>query len=133
VLQTLTAGAGTVPTGFFVGLASPTKMVAQSGNLNNDAGLTTVGNNPFALSAAYTPLPADSPTGLFYVVVLQNGAFGTTNVALGRAAGSSQATKQIGFGKALAGTAGVGQTALPANGAAVTITAGGIAWWSGVK
>lgn len=124
------AGSGTVPTGFFVGLASPTKMVAQSGNLASSASLTTLGIQAFPLSASYTTNPTDSPTGLYYIVILQNGVFSVTNVTIVRT------LAVIGYGLVtpLWGVLGTAQTALPANGAAITFTgAGAAARWAAVS
>lgn len=132
ILRTTTAGAGTAPTGFFVGIGNATKMLAQSANLNNSAALTnTAGLQVFALSAAYTPNPTDSPSGLFYVVFLQNGAFGTTNVQFGRSGGIFVPPAGIGID---AGRAGTAQSALAANGNAYSsalAAAGGQDWFVG--
>lgn len=134
------AGTSTAPTGFFVGLATPTaalggtgKMVAQSNNLSASGSLTATGLNAFALNATYTANASDSSNGFYYVVILQNGAFGGTNVTFERGNGTNN-----GFGTATTngffGNIGTGQTALAANGNAVTFTAGaGIGWWVGVS
>ena len=121
VLQVITSGVGTTPTGFFVGICNATTMLAQSGNLNANAGLTTQGQMAFPLSAAYT-VPT---SGLYFAVFLQNGAFGTTNVAFGRFSFNlSGAGVAIGTtGVDLMANIGTSQTALPANNATVTFAA----------
>jgi hypothetical protein len=131
VLNVQTAGTSTAPTGFFVGLCTASKMVAQSNNLNASASLTATGAKLFALNATYTTNLADSPTGLYYVVLLQNGAFAGTNVAFHRGNGSNS-----GFALTAPafGNIGTGQTVLPANNAAVTISAAaGLGWLVGVS
>jgi hypothetical protein len=137
VLLVNTAAAGTAPTGFFVGLAGPTgTMVAQSNNLAAAGGPLAVGPNAMALSATYTASPSDSTTGFFYVAILQNGSWGTTQplcvVGLqgnGTALGSNPRHHATG------GTTGL--TALPANGQAIGggLTAGNTpkAWFVGVS
>lgn len=130
LLNVQTAGSGVAPTGFFAGLASPTAMVAQSANLASSSSLTTLGIQAFPLSSPYTTNPTDSPTGLYYVVLLQNGAFTVTNVAIART------VTVIGYGlnHPLWGVLGTAQTALPANGAAISFTgAAGICRWAAVS
>lgn len=118
-----TAAAGTVPTSIVTGLASSSAMLAQSAELKNNAGWTSLGIKPFALSAAYT-IPSD---GIYYHLFLQNGTWGTTALQLARATNQGSV-----FGSSiLYGTAGSGQTALPANGAAVTlVTTSAQTWWA---
>lgn len=122
VLNVQTAASGTA-TGFFVGLATPAgKMVAQSANLGSTFPSGT-GPKDFALSAAYTTNPTDSSTGLYFVVILQNGAFSTTSPKFFYGT-ASIALQALGSNPVAAGTgATTGQTALPANGSNV---AGGI-------
>lgn len=129
VLDVEVAAAGTAPTGFYVGLAtSAGVMLAQSGNLKDSASLTNQGLREFALSAAYLV----QTNGLYYVVFLQNGAFGTTNPSFGRGTGRFLVNVS---GVYMAGTAGTGQTALPANGASMASTIGGtgVNYWAGVS
>lgn len=130
-----TAAVGTTPTGFFVGIASPTTMLAQSANLATSASLTTLGRQTFACS--YTPSLADSANGLYYVLALLNGAFGTTQPQFGRGAGLSGTGTALAAHTPLIATAGTGQTALPANGAVVTYTSAGAsaapAFWCGLS
>jgi hypothetical protein len=111
-LNVQVAGAGTAPTGFFVGVADSSRnMLAQSNNLNASSSLTATAHQQFALNASWT-VPTD---GMYYVVILENGSWGTTQMALGRG-GSIGAAFGTNFEFA---TAGTGQTALPANGSAL--------------
>lgn len=113
------AASGAAPTSFFVGLASnanlasPGTMLAQSSNLKDSASLTTAGAQSFAFSATYT----ESASGLRAVILLQDGAFGGTNVQFGRC--SPAAFGSANGSQPLFATAGTGQTALPANAAAL--------------
>lgn len=128
LLNVTTAGVGTVPTGFFVGIGNSTKMLRQSINLNNAGSLQATGLAKYALTAAYTPTPTDSPTGWFYITILQNAAFGTTNVQFARTGGIQV---PVAGAKITAGRAGTAQTALPANGATYSTAlaaAGGQNW-----
>lgn len=127
VVNVVVAGVGTSPTGFFAGVASPAKMLAQSANIiggGSEGQLKAIGTAVFPLSAAYVPTAADSPSGLFYLVVLLNGSYASTNVQFGKAAVGTG----VGTGAALSGqspwfaTLGTGQTALPANTAAITLS-----------
>jgi hypothetical protein len=125
-LQVGQAGAGTAPTGFFVGLCSATTMLAQSGNLNASAELTSAGKAQLPFSAPYT-IPA---SGIYYVVVLQNGTFGTTALQLDQSATAvSSLTTPLDGQPPFCGTLGTAQTALPANSAAITITLTSAATW----
>lgn len=130
-LNVTTAAAGTAPTGFYVGLTSAAKVVAQSSNLNSNAVLTSTGAKSFPLSATYTTSLTDSPSGLYYVLILLNGAFGTTNPAFMRANGSTPGTAPSGPSF---GNIGTGQATIPANGTAVTLSAAaGLGWHVGVS
>ncbi|MDE2103907.1 MAG: hypothetical protein KGL39_42115 [Patescibacteria group bacterium] len=133
VLGISTAGSGTTPAHFYVGLASPAKMVAQSNNLNASTSLTTAGMQNFALSATYTTNTTDSSSGLYYVVLLQDGAFGTTNPTFLNTTAQANASKAYGAGSILCGTLGTAQTALATNGTAVTVTAASVFWFAGVS
>lgn len=138
-LTVQTPGSGLAPTGFFVGLAAPTPalggtglMLAQSANLAASAALTTAGIQAFQLSAPYVTKVADSAKGFYYVCLLENGAFGTTNVAFERGNGTNP-----GLGTASNngwfGNIGTGLVTPPANGAGVTFSSGaGLGWWVGV-
>lgn len=124
-LQVLVAGVATAPTSFFVGLCSASKMLAQSANIiggANEGQLKAIGTATLPLSATYTTNTADSPSGAYYIAVLQNGAYATP-VQFGRVAGVSGAGVALAGNSPIFGTLGSGQTALAANGAAVTVTA----------
>lgn len=128
VLDVEIAAVGTVPTSFFVGLCDSTgKMLTQSANLNASASLTAQGLRDFAVTS-YTV----QANGLYYVVFLKDGVFGTTDVSLGRGGGRDLVN---GTGKRLSGTAGTGQTALPANAAnlAAFSGTGSLNYWAGVR
>lgn len=126
LLDTEVAGAGTTPTNFFVGIASATTVLGQSADLKASAALTTQAIGTYALAAPVTI----TTSGLYYVLILQNGVFGTTVNLLGRAGG-----RQVVGANFLYATAGTGQTALPANQGAITLSAGGtpLAYWAGVS
>lgn len=131
VLSVSTAGSGTVPTGFFVAIGNGTKILAQSSNLNSSGSLTATGLQKFALSATYKPAPADSETGVFYVIILQNAAFSVTNVQFARTGGILAPPTG---GAVDAGRAGTAQTALPATGSVYSsalAAAGGQDWFVG--
>jgi hypothetical protein len=130
-LTVTTAGAGTAPTGFYVGLATAAKIVAQSANLNASALLTSTGTKQFALSSTYTTNTTDSASGLYYVLILQNGAFATTPVQFLR---GNAATIPGGVSNPAFGNIGTALTTPPANGTAITIaTTAGIGWQVGVS
>lgn len=130
-LHVITAATGTAPTGFFVGLASGTKMLAQSSNLAASAQLTAVGTATLALSAPYTSNLVDSANGNYYIVVLMNGTFGTTNVQFGRAAFAAGNGAGLSGQSPFFGGLGSGQTALAANGAAITFGQTTGSYWAG--
>jgi hypothetical protein len=116
-----TAGAGAPPTSIFVGLCDATTMRAQSGNVNGNAQWVALsGYAILPLSASYTALAS----ALHYVMFLQDGAWGTTQMTLNRAnnIGPTQGTTGSTFVYA---TAGTGQTALPGNGTPVTLASAG--------
>lgn len=117
-----TAGAGTVPTSIVCGLANATTMLAQTGELKNSAIWTAAGIADAPLSAPYT-VPT---SGLYYVFYLANGTWGTTNLAILRGSNNGATSRSSILFYA---TAGTGQTALPANNAAVTLTASTNALW----
>lgn len=116
VIGVAVAGVGTAPTGFFLGLSSPTTMRAQTANLASDAGLTSRGLKQFPFSGGtYTTTTA----GLHYVNLLENGAFASTPLQLTENS-AVPATSSALTGQGLAwGHAATGQTALPANGASI--------------
>lgn len=134
-LDVLTAGVGVSPTGFFVGLASPAAMVAQSGNIigaGAEAGLKAQGRAQLPFTAPYVTNNVDSPTGLYYIIVLENGAYATTPLAVGRGVNNAGSGNALGAANPLQATIGVGQIALPANGNAIALAASGIGFHAGV-
>lgn len=113
-----TAAAGTTPTTIRLGImSSALVMQAITGNLNANAIWTSVGTKAAPLSAAWV-VPSD---GIYFIVLISNGAFGTTALQLAKAQ-SSIAT----LGQALAGFPpkygqfGAAQTDLPAVGASAS-------------
>lgn len=138
-LTVQTAASGTVPAGFFVGIASPTValggtglMLAQSANLASSASLTTAGIQAFPLSTPYATKTTDSSKGFYYICLLENGAFGTTNVAFHRGNGTNPGLGTAGT-NGWFGNIGTGLATPPANGSAVTFSSGaGLGWWVGV-
>jgi hypothetical protein len=120
-MAVIIAGAGTAPTGAFVGICSPTTMLAQSANQKDSAQFTAIGEAVLPLSATYTTSLTDSPTGLYYGVLLVNGTWASTNVAFGKK-GTLSAGNGVGPSGKFYGTLGTSQTALPANAAAVTFS-----------
>ena len=130
VLGVSTAAGGAAPTGFYVGIAKPDgTMLAQSSNLNGSSSLTTRGYQSFPLASAYTARSTDSATGFYYIVVLQNGTFGTTQPTfLLFATATAHAQGGYGTGPRLIG-AQSGRATLPANGSALTLSNTGAAWW----
>lgn len=133
VLGVSTAASGTSPAHFYVGLASPSKVVAQSNNLNASTSLTTAGMQNFALASTYTTNTTDSSSGLYYVLLLQDGAFGTTNPTFANTVAQANLSKAYGAGAVLCGTTATAQTALPTNGTAITVTAATNYWFAGVS
>lgn len=123
------AASGTAITGGFMGLCSPTTMVAQSANIGTAAASYPVGPLvvPFAGSVlTYSPNATDSATGIYYVLVLLNGTFGTTQPTFARGNGTGAAGLSPSGGTLIQfGNAGTGVATLPANAAAVTLTAAG--------
>jgi|SRR5579862_4911741 len=128
------AGVGVAPTHFFVGLATPTKMVVQSNDLAGNAGLTQTGFKPFPLQNLYVTNTLDSPTGFYYCAVLEVGAFGTTPVKFGSLGNNNFAGNALGANPSLEGVmGGGGNVALPANGAAITPVATALGVWAAVS
>jgi hypothetical protein len=132
VLSINQVGTGTAPTGFFVGLTDGATMLAQSSNLNGSTSLTAAtGMAPFALSSTYTTVTA---SGWHGVVMLINSGFGTQNVQFLRQPGVVGSVGPITGSSLLAGASlGTGQTVLPGNGAAVTLTVDAAPFWAAVK
>jgi len=116
-LLVLTPGSGSVPTNFFVGLAtiaSTGVLLVKSSDLKASASLTAAngGVQRFPFSAVYQALS----TTAAMAVVLENGAFGTTPIQFGRPAIPGHGGIEGSFLAALCGTV---QSALPAVGAAL--------------
>jgi len=120
------AAVGTAITGGYMGVCSPTTMIAQTANIGTAAASYPTGPLVKALSGSvtsYTPTPADSSTGLYYVLLLLNGTFGTTQPTFALSSQTATYSSPSGGTFPGAATAGSAQTVLPANGAAVTLTA----------
>jgi hypothetical protein len=126
VHQVQTPSVGTV-TGAFVGICNRTNMLAQSNNLGAGTqwagGGAGLGSAP--LSAPYT-IPAD---GIYYPVLLINGAYTTTSPVFTRTTTLAGSTTGVN-GVWRWGRLGTGQIALPANGAPITFSYGGYALWA---
>ena len=117
-VQVQTAAVGTAPTNAFAGLATKAGvMVAQTADIKANAGWSAIGIAPFPLSATYT-VPT---SGLYYVAVLVNGSWGTTQPSLGRAVNLAVAASKISGGTQLWGDGGTAQSALPANASSLTL------------
>jgi hypothetical protein len=100
-------------------------MVAQTATLGTAATSYPAGPIVGALSGTvttYTPSAADSPLGLYYVLILLNGTFGTTQPTFARGDGTGAASTPIVGTAQQWGNLGAGQATLPANGAAVTFS-----------
>ena len=114
------AASGAGPTGMFVGICNATTMLMDSANLSGSAAWTTIGLRTVALSSPFT-IPSD---GLYYHLILQNGAFAVTQPTFNRL-GATGDPRINGAGTFLYATAGLAATALPAVSAAVTLAAAG--------
>lgn len=121
VLKPFTAGAGTAPTGIYVGLIDPSGNVrAVSANEAALSGWKATGLVEVPLSAPFTVSNYES--GWHQVMFLQVGSWGTTQMSLIRATNWGG----VGVNGVLAyGTAGTGQSGLPAVGSSATIVSGG--------
>lgn len=124
VIPIIVPAAGTKPTGFFVGLCSPTKMLAQSGDVSGAAGVpfATSSLNQIAFSSAYTSSINDSSLGIYYVLILQVGTWGTTQPQFGRAGSQPGGSERLTGKNPIQATLATGQTALPANNTTITLT-----------
>jgi len=125
-----TAAAGTAITAGYMGLCSPTTMIAQTASIGTASSAYPSGALVKSLAGSvtsYVPNPGDSPTGLYYVMLLLNGTFGGTQPTFIRGATNStgQGASPSGGANPLSATAGTGQATLPANGAAITLTTPG--------
>jgi hypothetical protein len=124
-----TAAVGTTPTLMQVGIASLTTMLAQSANLAASAIWTAAGVAVGPLSAPLV-VPA---SGLYYVLLLQTGAYGTTQPGFQRTSALAGVSGSAAFTAMPWGTAGVGAVNLPANNTAVVYAAGGFPYWAGLS
>lgn len=113
-----TAGVGTAPTLFRVGLANPAgTVVAVTADIHASSVLTTLGIAQVPLTAPYT-VPA---AGGYRIVILKVGAFATTDVVLARAPALPAAAMSaaIGSGIRTVATYGTSQPDLPTVGTAL--------------
>lgn len=110
-----TAGAGTLPTLVRFGIIDANRVVqARTADVHADAGLQATGTVTYPLSAPWT-VPA---SGLYYLVVIEAGAFGTTALQLGRLGTVAPGGAGLAAGKPAFGAFGTGQADLQAVGAA---------------
>lgn len=120
-VQVVTAGAGTTPTLVRFGTADSTgKILAVTADVHASAGLTTQGIQTFALTAPLTI----STSGLYYLVMLQVGSWGTTQMQLGRTSSGSGVGVGV-SGGAFVSFAWTGQADLPAVNSSVTVANNG--------
>lgn len=112
-----TAGAGTTPTNMFCGISNTTTVLAQTADVKASAQWTATGLASLALSAPLT-IPSD---GIYYHLILANGTWSVTQMALARGSGLVVANGS----NLLIATAGTAATALPATGAAITLASSG--------
>lgn len=131
-----TAGVGTLPTSFFVGLATQVNlssignMLAQSADQSASAALTSGGQGSFPFTSVYQ----ETASGMRIVLFTINGAFGTTNVTLSRGT-SGNTWNQGSTNPAFVVTAGSAVTALAANGSPLASAYSGtgtIDFWAGL-
>ena len=131
VFDVTTAAAGTTPTNMYVAILDATpatlgNVLAVSADLKANAGWTAAGKQAFP--CAYTP----STDIAVMAAILQNGAFGTTPLQLGRLP-AMQANANIPLsGKAPASAqSAAGQTSFPSVGSPVTFQAATVqAFWA---
>lgn len=110
VVDTLTAGTSTAPTGIFVGLYDKTGLsLAISSNLSASGNWTATGPHNCAVTAPYAVTADDS----YFAVFLENGTWGGTALQVGSWSGAVAGNaKALGSGLQLYATFGTGQTAL---------------------
>lgn len=136
-LNVAVAAVGIAPTGFYVGLSDQKTMLAVSANLaslligsDTTLNLTSVGHKQFPLSL--TQLTYQLPrTGFYYVHVLLNGTFGTTQPQFGRGGPAASAVALQG-GNIGAGTNGTGQTSLTAGASVSVVSTSGLNFFAGL-
>jgi len=118
------AASGTAITAGYMGLASPTAIIAQTASLGSTSAAYPSGYLSGALTAPYVPNATDSPLGLYYVLLLLNGTFGTTQPGFLRGNGNTGLVVNPATNSSatnlLSATVGTGQATLPANGTALT-------------
>lgn len=120
-----TAGAGTAPTAIYGGLATQDGvMLGSSANLKDDAQWTSGGFKTMPLASPVTI----TASGVYMVVFLQNGTWGSTQMTLHRA--SNNLNK---FGSLRWYGSEASKTSLPADGASLTLTDTFHAYWAGVS
>jgi hypothetical protein len=122
-----TAASGTAITAGYMGLATPTNIVAQTATLGTAAASYPIGPLAGTLTAPYVTNATDSPTGLYYVLLLLNGTFGTTQPAYGRNNGNISMNQNPVTGSQVSGiqwgNVSTAATVLPTNGSALTFNA----------
>lgn len=120
--------AGTAPTAFYVYLLDKTgKCVSISTDLKASASLTTLGFRQFPITRFVAPTTDD-----YYPVLLQVGAWGTTQPAFARNNGNNPGAALSG-GIVAWGHAGTGLTVPTPVGNTVAITADALAFFFGVN
>jgi hypothetical protein len=124
-----TAGAGAVPTNIFAAVSSTTSVLAVTGDIKSEGDWTTV--NTISSHDLTAPVAITTP-GTYYVLFLQVGAWGTTQMAMGRVSGAHNIPATNFFPQA---TFGTGQTALPAVSASpgTISSSGAFRYWAGVS
>ena len=124
-----TAGAGAVPTNIFAAVATATTVLAVTGDIKAETDWTTV--NSISSHDLTAPVAITTP-GIHYVLFLQVGAWGTTQMAIGRVTGAHNIPATNFFPQATFGTS---QTALPAVSASpgTISSAGAFRFWVGVS
>jgi hypothetical protein len=126
---------GSIPTGYFLGLASDSGvMLRQTPNLTA-AGAVVLGPIAYGLTATYTTSPSDSPSGLYFVVALINGTWGTQVPTFLRGSAQGGAAFPFNTGLRMFATGVTARTVLPANGSNIgaLTNANVLGLWAGVS
>jgi len=122
-----TPAAGTVPTSIIIGLENGATIVTQSAELKNNTGWLTGGVQKFPI-VPFTPPQGGFYRGCFW----QNGAWGTTQLALANRTVAGLNTTAQALAYVPWHTGGTSVAAFPANGAALpSIVFGTNALWIG--